>query len=265
MGDTDKTSSSGRWWEYYFIRYFFGTVIGAALVALFGESIEPLKKLIPSLLSDPHTGGAKDFTILASCGLAYCYVASAPMLVLHTMRVELFAIFGASKPLNKSESRLSVDFSNFLWLPSIGLILFSISIIGYVAYRGWSTSHIGIICLVFIVLGQLGLIIGAHLNKFTAIRQFYKNLSRARTAPAARDYIESYRHLREHSNAYSIIILEFILAPAVMAAKEPWTLTLVALVWLGPAGYCWLIASLLEAEFANSFDSEPTKQLGTLD
>jgi len=61
-------------------------------------------------------------------------------------------------------------------------------------------------------------------NKFVAIRQFYRNLSLARIAADARDYVESYRHLREHGNAYSIIILEFILAPAVMAAKEPWHL-----------------------------------------
>jgi len=106
MGEIEA-SASGRWWEYYFIRYFFGTVIGAALVALFGESIDPLKKLIPSLISDPHTAGAKDFTILIACGLAYCYVASAPMLVLHTMRVQLFAIFGASNSRKKGRRSAS--------------------------------------------------------------------------------------------------------------------------------------------------------------
>lgn len=259
MSDAHKPSSSGRWWEYYFIRYFFGTVIGAALVTLFADSIDPLKKLISPLLHDPGKAGVADLTAIVGVGLAYCYIASAPMLVLHAMRAQLLTISAANKPQNDIGIPAVKKLPWWHWIAFLVLLVSTCSILGYLAFSEWPKTHIGVICLLTAVLFQIGLILGAHKNKYVLIRQFYKNLSEARTAPDARDYVDSYRHMREHSNAYAIIILELILAPVLVAADSPWKLALVALAWLGPAGYCWLIASLLEAEFANPITAEPTK------
>jgi hypothetical protein len=258
MSDADKPSSSGRWWEYYFIRYFFGTVIGAALVVLLADSLDPFKKLISPLLHDSGKAGVMDLTGIVGIGLAYCYIASAPMLVLHALRAQLFAISpGNRAPKNASASPVS-ELPWWHWIGLVALLLPTCIVLGYIAAREWSKTHLGVLCLVIAILFQAMLILAAHKNKFVLIREFYKNLSEARTASESRDYVDSYRHMREHSNAYAIIILELILAPAVVAADSPWQLAFVTLAWLAPAGYCWLIASLLEAEFADRNSSQTT-------
>ena len=76
-------------WNYYFLRYGAGTIIGATLiwlVAIHGEVIGCpfFQNLLPKNSSgDTEFGG---ITILAALGFAFCYVASAPGLVFHSSR-----------------------------------------------------------------------------------------------------------------------------------------------------------------------------------
>lgn len=252
MPETDKPSS-GRWWEYCFIRYFFGTVIGAALIILFADSIDPLKKLVSPLLRDPGKTGVMDLTAVVGAGLAYCYIASAPMLVLHAMRAQLFSQLKQKNGITTPAVR---ELPWWHWI-GFGALLIPISIVlGYIGFHRWPKTHTGVLCLSAVVLIQILLIFFAHKDNYALIRRFYKKLSGARTAQSSRDYVDSYRHMREHSNAYAIIILELILAPTLTAADSSWQLSLIVLAWLIPAGYCWLVASLLEAEFANPIHSQ---------
>src|SRR5581483_9438366 len=204
---TDKEKSSGRWWEYYFIRYSFGTVIGAALIFLLADSIEPLKKLMSTVLADPKNVGTKDLTILAASGFVYCYVASAPMLALHAMRIQLFAILD-TKPAQRSHNTdelLGVEFSWIFAILPATLVLALLAGLSYLFSQNWHRSLLGLISFSLVVFCQMTLILSAHRDDFIKIRRFYRRLTNARSSEKSEEYVESYRHMREHSNAYSII------------------------------------------------------------
>jgi hypothetical protein len=84
-----------RWWEFYALRYALGTVMGVfILLYLFIHTdiatrfgLEKLAFLIPK---DPKDLSFTHLVILGVCGLAYCYLSSAPMLVFHALRVHVF-------------------------------------------------------------------------------------------------------------------------------------------------------------------------------
>jgi hypothetical protein len=77
-------SSNSRWWEYDAMRYALGVGIGAPIVVLlwgtYGDALSP-KLSIPSPFS-----GTVAALFWAAAGTAYCYVASVPMLTLHSTR-----------------------------------------------------------------------------------------------------------------------------------------------------------------------------------
>ena len=78
-------NTNSRWWEFYFVRYFVGTVLGAIIVYVLTVSSDSAlsASLVPGVtkeISYPH------LLLLAAYGLAYCYIASGPVLVLHATR-----------------------------------------------------------------------------------------------------------------------------------------------------------------------------------
>ena len=121
-----------RWWEFYALRYALGTVMGVfILLYLFIHTdiatrfgLEKLAFLIPK---DPKDLSFTHLVILGVCGLAYCYLSSAPMLVFHALRVNVF----------KSSSHQSS-----FWI-GLGLVLvtsvISLAITAFLVYIG-STS-----------------------------------------------------------------------------------------------------------------------------
>jgi hypothetical protein len=90
----------------------------------------------------------------------------------------------------------------------------------------------------------------AHLAKFASVKKFYLDLGKARSVDHRRsEYVETYRHLREHSNAYAILVLELLLAVVLANAHTRKTLGLLLIIWLLPAVYCWFVGTLLEFVF----------------
>jgi hypothetical protein len=92
--------------------------------------------------------------------------------------------------------------------------------------------------------------------------QFYDRLSKQRTRKT--DFVESYRHMREHGNAVSIVIFELLLAFILWSLKpipQPGgsaipvgRVGVILAVWLAPSALVWLIGSSLE-RFLSRFDS----------
>ncbi len=83
----EDTKKPSRWWEFYFVRYFVGTVIGFAIVVFL--LFEPTSPFHGSNFLDTAT--IKDLTaanilLLSGVGLAFCYISSAPILVFHALR-----------------------------------------------------------------------------------------------------------------------------------------------------------------------------------
>lgn len=77
--------NDSHWWEFYGVRYAQGTVVGAMIVFFLFSQNEALKKLL-FLPADPKDFGMPHLILLAVYGLAYCYIASAPILIMHAGR-----------------------------------------------------------------------------------------------------------------------------------------------------------------------------------
>jgi hypothetical protein len=244
----DARMSDGRrdsnWWEYYFLRYFVGTVAGGiAIVALtkFPGSIWYSAGL--STLTNFSDLKIREISGLAGLGFAFCYIASAPMLLLHATRAHLGLV-----PLS---------FRTGFWVrTAIGIcILFPIIAwwfsISWFSYRGLS-----VLIFLSVVGFQVAQITAAHFDRFDSIGPFYKKLAEARAVgtPSVNEYVESYRHLREHGNAFSILVLEFVLALVLYSSPRFRFAMLAIVLWILPSFYSWLIGSFLEAKLARSPD-----------
>jgi hypothetical protein len=96
-------------------------------------------------------------------------------------------------------------------------------------------------------------------------QQFYEQLSVQREKRP--DFVESYRHMREHGNAVSIVVFELLLAfilwslrpvgsvggNAVLVARAG----LILAVWITPAALVWLVGSSLERYLSRSKLKDP--------
>ena len=240
-----------RWWEFYALRYALGTVMGVfILLYLFIHTdiatrfgLEKLAFLIPK---DPKDLSFTHLVILGVCGLAYCYLSSAPMLVFHALRVNVF----------KSSSHQSS-----FW---IGLVLvlvasvISLAITAFLVYIG-STSLDNLKwrqIIYFFILSTFSfsftaiLSIWGIINSNFLIVNFYKKLAEKRQKNL--DYVESYRHLREHANAFALVLCEiFFCLLFVTGLKISGNVNFApffVILWLlGPA-LIWFVANELESE-----------------
>lgn len=245
MADDEKGLVFGRWWEDYFVRYFVGTVIGTAVLLFVAHRLAshlPVaqREFIEALIFSPTKVDAKILIGVAASGLAYCYVASAPMMILHATRAQLF----------RSENR--AEFGSHFWIlltvmlaivvPVEALALFPISGFG---------PYLGYLPLLLTLIPQMLLIAIAHGRGLETVRTFYADLGVARSRElAGSGYVDSYKHLREHSNAYAIIALEFVFAFVLLSVPSRpvhWAVAIV--LWVLPAAYCWFIGTFLEAVF----------------
>lgn len=118
MAEKDGGQANTRWWESYLVRYFLGFIIGAICVAVIASQ----SKLIPggtellnktaSSADDQSKYGVTAIVIAISLlGLAYCYLASTPITVMHAGR------YG-----NGPVDRLS----RFFWLGWVGVLAASL-------------------------------------------------------------------------------------------------------------------------------------------
>jgi hypothetical protein len=239
----DKTSATGnRWWEYYFLRYFVGTLVGAAIIVFLTKiSGSPLDGLGLTELKDLGDLGIKEITGLGALGFAYCYVASAPMLLIHATRAQL----------GVNPFKLRVVF----WLSSAGCTVGVFACAGWwLSIHWWSREAAALLVFLFVMIAQLATILVAQRNRLETISEFYWSLANARAseAPCVEEYVESYRHLREHGNAVSILVLEIALAFTISAARNLTHVILVMVLWLVPSSYTWFIGSVLESKLAHA-------------
>jgi hypothetical protein len=247
------TSRSERWWEYYFVRYFFGTVVGSGIVYVWIQMIDDSRfKRVRDSVSGSGAGEFKWSLLIAALGFLFCYAASAPMLTFHTLRAQTFQILRESSESDK----FTFEWSHRQW-GIFGLIVLVVLLpITWLALAHWELfafdeglSSLGLLFIILILIAQFFLIFRAHADGFVALSSFYKKLGEARasTERGTSGFVESYRHIREHSNAYAIVLLELALASFALSVKTVWELGLLLFVWMAPATYCWFLANVLEA------------------
>jgi hypothetical protein len=228
----------GRW-NYYFLRYAVGTVVGAVIIVFLANPSAGLDSSFKDLKVS-----ATAITLLTALGLAYCYIASAPGTVFHVARGLFYQ--GRLNRLSKWAALL-IPFAMCLaaiWLLQRYPATFLVSM----SYGHALTVFLGTIAGVFIFSSQCVLLILVFTN-FRFIRDFYWDLTSARSSKAnnVKHYRRSYRDLREHGNAFEIILLESVLAATLWAVGKEFYPVILAL-WVLPAAFCWGIGTLLEFE-----------------
>jgi hypothetical protein len=241
VDDTQKAGPQNRWWEYYFVRYFLGTIAGAIIILFLAKSSS-------SMLYNSGLTGLEDISDLtvseitgfAAVGFAFCYIASTPMLLWHATRAHL-----GLNPLR---------FRWIFWLITVASILaLYLVVAGWLSVPKLSSQGQSLLLFLFIVGAQVATVIAAHCNRFKSITSFYANLARDRADqnPVVGGYVESYRHLREHGNAVSILVLEFALAFILFFAPRRAFAFLAIPIWILPSTYSWFVASLLESNLGS--------------
>lgn len=236
----ESKSEGARWWEVYFVRYFVGTVVGASiLLVLNSNEISLLKdNVIPGLGNSVKDLQPQILVMLGTMGLAFCYIASAPVLVLHGARAAL--IGDTQKNVNR-------------WLGIGTTMILAMTI----AVLYWSTfNSVTILSSAAIALTALLQLVPLRFSaraKAELSHDFYKKLTdaRAQNSPSNQEYKESYRHLREHGNAFIILFFEIVLGIVLAGAQSPAHAILFLILWILPASYIWLHGTVLESRYAN--------------
>lgn len=226
-------SNNSRWWETYLVRYITGSVVGAVIVYII------LKKFKIDLIPCFDEIQSTNLVVLALLGFLYCYLASAPITLLHATR----GLFGKSGGL-KISNRIFIEMMVLTCLVSALLALFTYPEL-------WVFSFFSGLILFNLYFHSINLL--AKVDQQKEWQTWYATLAISRKN-GSKEFIESYRHLREHGNAFFIVLMEVALAiPLYMIASIPWqseakvALVLFAItIWLIPGMICWFLGNLLE-------------------
>ncbi len=237
-----KKSSSDRWWEFYFVRYFVGSVIGGAIVFyLNSKAGSAFTGAIIPKVHDVSKLDAHLVSMLGAIGLAFCYIASAPVLVLHATR-------GAFLTAKTKAFSLS--------LVSAIVLAIALSALAYWRLENLNTQiFLAVVLLSLVLCFQLVPLYFALRSEGAATHAYYKTLTKARSNPAAdaKEYVESYKHLREHGNAFFIVFFEVALGFLLWAAPRGNYAILVLFLWIIPAMFVWFVGSILEYRYSHDY------------
>lgn len=251
-----SVEKNSRWWEFYYVRYFVGTIFGTIIiigltffVEIDGNSLlklldQPKDKLTINKiieLAELFEFVKVNFWIFLLIGLAYCYLASAPILVFHAYRASFF----------KVDNNKIISGKKFNWIV-VGIYLGTLALIlESLIFK--KTFLIGImpwVMLTGILILQIIIIVtclyGDKTSKFYSILTEYRQ--KEKNNNSRDNYIESYKHLREHGNAFLILLMELLLGLILVKVHQISHITLVIVLWILPATSVWILGTILEAK-----------------
>lgn len=262
---SNDAKSGARWWELYAVRYAMATLVGAVVFYILCSSSSSLKPLTTR------------WEYLGGVGLVYCYLASAPILVLHSGRFTLRwngfkrLRWGFVPPIVSLLAGVAV----WLFLPRP-----TMDFLAYFVYLVAVVIGVFVFCLQVVIVGRV-------LHDSDALWTFYKGLSERRAHLDTGEIVDSYRQLREHGNSLFIVFLEIVLgvilvgtsfvvggrqavpshmsaATPSIAAAAPDTIVLdsrfipllvILALWTLPGVLVWYVATVFERKFSEQPDS----------
>jgi hypothetical protein len=269
-----------RYWENYAVRYVGGTFVGLLAIVtipIVTQSTAPdsSHQLVEMWKELPFSDAEAAATfLLLGVAFTFSYIASAPIYVLHFLRAYLFDIaeqdqveeYGAARSTLGGESPFYRLVPLVLVVVATALIL--LAMLASVVWpddfpanelaRG--SAWLVFIFLIAIQLAGIWLVLRRKTgegNTRDRLHEFYIALAQRRAHARKNqqfvaEYIESYRHLREHGNASLIVIFNILLAVVVSLVTTIQSVALMIAVWSLPAGACWLAATLMERDMLRS-------------
>ncbi|MEK3720591.1 hypothetical protein [Paenibacillus sp. FSL H8-0034] len=210
------------------------------------DAIDVLKTLggtdlFPSKFGDNKiTLKQTGFPILAAIvivvsGFLYMYFSSMIILVLHGIRFAWMGFFVNSKKTDKK---------GVIFLLSLFLILFFIVMCGTTELRHSITFIVTFLIMIMLILlfPNVG-IFYLYLSKYRGSISKISKKTEGLQDPVKSEYIESYKHLREHGNAFGIIVCEIIFAGWLIM----WDFSFWAIFYWCLIGFTsWILGSYLE-------------------
>lgn len=173
------------YWNYYLLRYGVPSIVGGYIVILLIEQNAVPCCLVPqSLYAMAYKGlNIESAIIFWFLGLAYCYIASAPILLIHALR---------------------------------GICSSEGTVYSFYVKLSGARSH------------------GLH--------------DKDKKGNKDSEYVESYRHLREHGNAFAIIFFEVFLAVLLFwcGPCDCKFIIIYLFLWIMMGAIVWIIATYLE-------------------
>jgi hypothetical protein len=193
---SNDPKSGAHWWEFYVVRYAMATLVGAVVSYVLCSSSSVLKPL------------AARWEYLAGLGLVYCYIASAPILVLHSGRFVLRwdskrVRWGYVPPLMSLLAGVVMQL--FLPEPTMDRSVYFLFLVAVVIGVFVFSLQVVVVCRV--------------LHDSNALWNFYKDLSERRAHLDIGEIVDSYRHMREHGNSLFIVFLEIVLGVILVATS----------------------------------------------
>lgn len=253
--------NTNRWWEFYFVRYALGTIVGIFILILLSKSFPGLIPLLDfpekaspqspatcTITSTVDAGCYVAFTITFAqltlygiYGLVFCYISSAPILVFHGCRRFV------RNPITEKLSFTNLAFLIIAIIP--GTILF------YYKYENIRISGVILSGIsIFIILESYRLIFKS-ISKSKKIYIYLEKLSDKRKKEKT-ELMDSYKHLREHGNAFFIVLMEIMLAGCVFTISSGFDnhkyelISLLFFIWILPAAMTWCLGTKLEMHFS---------------
>jgi hypothetical protein len=245
--------NNNRWWESYLTRYLIGTIVGALCIFYLVEYAKEANELVclfKKLLGNIDEGDSKGVYILTlgAMGFAYCYLISAPLTLIHHLRLSQWpGKTDTNQPISPPSRAFRVIYALFWVLSILGFLL-----IGRPAplpNAGCPPSGISISC------GALWIIAVGFLVLFAIVSYCTRNFGKiayensktlSKQLPSGKIDKGTYKALSEHGNAYSIVILQVLATIFIHNCKNNTTLLMVFLLWIALGALCWFIAKRIE-------------------
>lgn len=239
-----KEQNDSHWWEFYGVRYAQGTVVGAMIIFFLFSQNEDLKSIL-FIPSDSKDFGMPHLILLAIYGLAYCYISSAPILIMHAARGLLFESKTNVKPYKKMICRLM-----WVFVPSLLISLYY----PFIAGENEIYSRIAVFLYIMLVLFQFRILISIFSTEWQKTIDYYIAIVDKRKMHEDSGYVESYKHIREHGNSFLIVVFQFFLAVPIYTfvsqsnngEESIRNLILIVLLWVLPAASIWAFGNKLE-------------------
>lgn len=261
-------ASNTRWWEFYFVRYAIGTLVGAFVISQTVRISPSLREVMLFGLGDEPT--IPRASLLLGYGLLLCYIASVPILVLHASR---FAIGRAHSVREAARGAVSNWFLEWRWVLCFVFAALSMFLIVSVfrdVTRNVESEGFLLGLIFWAVLLTLALEYVAAFVMLVYNDRIYDGMKRLAEARAKNEdrggLIESYRHLREHGNSLFIVGLELVLGAALIGMVRiiendvnvqdkvfectRWGVSLLT-AWMLPGIAVWFLGSIVERRFAD--------------